>query len=133
MNFTSIEQSKRLVELGLNPESADAFWNNFDESKDKRPIICLNYKYTPRKDVWGGIPCWSIGALLDVMPHKIIAKEGPTSWLEIVKYSDNYLIKYDIFGVDFDKVPCAKGITLLEAAYNMAVWLLENGYINKNK
>ena len=36
MNYTSIEQSKKLLELGLNPESADMHTELFDE----KGVIC---------------------------------------------------------------------------------------------
>ena len=66
MNYTSIEQSKHLLELGLDPGSADMHYNFYRDEWDKVksngniPSLMMNSL--------DDIPCWSVGALLDVMP-----------------------------------------------------------------
>ncbi|MBP3732444.1 MAG: hypothetical protein J6I84_04285 [Bacilli bacterium] len=61
--YTSKEQSKKLVELGLNTETADMFYNGGDPDFKVRNGIhksedCLS--------------CWSLGALLDVLAKKAL-------------------------------------------------------------
>ena len=126
MNYTSIEQSKKLLELGLSPESADMCYSNEAEFIGKveyteHPYLLLNDDELSETD----LPCWSVGALLEVMPQ-----------------TNKFHTKVDI---EFNRVtfePCdddiiqdentfhySDGKTLIEAVYNMIVWLLENNYI----
>lgn len=60
MIATSIEQSKKLLELGIDPNTADIFyadgerlavWNNKEVNLDNEDI-----------------PCWSLAALLNILP-----------------------------------------------------------------
>ena len=67
-NFTSPEQSRRLLELGLPTDSADFYWNIFnDGSHTKYPnYICY------RDIEWWNIdseviPCWSVGRLIEII------------------------------------------------------------------
>ena len=65
-NYTSLEKSKKLLELGLNPESADMYypWDADSKSVFNIPIVKDDYSMSC-------IPCWSLGALLEVMPKAI--------------------------------------------------------------
>ena len=70
-HYTSIEQSKHLLELGLKAETADMQW--FLE--DNYGIVQI------KEDLedWGGdctIPCWSVGALLMLMPNGSFIKKS---------------------------------------------------------
>ena len=67
-NFTTPEQSKRLLELGVPADSADCFW--FDE----RDIMFLKdelYSDEAKDGEWvratDYTPCWSVGRLIEIM------------------------------------------------------------------
>lgn len=120
MNYTTIEQSKNLLELGLNPESADMLfpWNGY--SNIEIPVIGK----TGNSSVL--IPCWSVGALLEVMP--VILKLRYRAFL--TPHSVGYCCAYsdcsESFHVEDEK-------TAINACYKMVVWLLENNYIKKGE
>lgn len=66
-NFTTPEQSKRLLELGVPADSADCFW--FDE----RDIMFLKdelYSDEAKDGEWvratDYTPCWSVGRLIEI-------------------------------------------------------------------
>lgn len=66
-NFTTPEQSKRLLELGVPADSADCFW--FDE----RDIFFLKdelYSDEAKDGEWvratDYLPCWSVGRLIEI-------------------------------------------------------------------
>lgn len=70
-NFTTPEQSKRLLELGVPRWTADCFrWDfscSFDISEDKRystSIYVLCYEY--QRDFYDKLPCWSVGRLMEI-------------------------------------------------------------------
>lgn len=66
-NFTTPEQSKRLLELGVPADSADCFW--FDE----RDLMFLKdelYSDEAKDGEWvratDYLPCWSVGRLIEI-------------------------------------------------------------------
>ena len=70
-NFTTPEQSKRLLELGVPAWTADCFrWDFYTGlglSGDKRystsiSFICYEYQ----RDLHGKLPCWSVGRLIEI-------------------------------------------------------------------
>lgn len=108
--YTSIEQSKKLLGLGLSPKSADKCWCTAVKG---RPQVVENQGYNEYGDF--EIPCWGVGSLIKVMPDIILTKEGPT---------------YGFGHPDSSHI--TESNSIIEAAYNMVVWLLENGYIGIN-
>lgn len=112
MKYTTVEQSKKLLELGLNPNSADMYYGY----KKEKP------EYLPYEDIEIMalcIPCWSVDALLEILPmHSTLDHEVNGWWC---------CVNFDI--VDTRKDNEIQGTNPLEALYNMVVWLLENNYI----
>ena len=64
---TSLEQSKKLIELGIDVNTADMFWDllDGDEPDEKIPNCCWD-----RFDIAINefVPAWSLSALLGLMP-----------------------------------------------------------------
>jgi hypothetical protein len=62
-NFTTIEQSKRLLELGVSADSADLFyhkggkWISIFQMEDKTSDFPARFERTP---------CWSVGRLIEI-------------------------------------------------------------------
>lgn len=131
VNYTSIEQSKKLLELGLSPESADMIHicsiirgkeNGFLDVVPKESILYAMHTTIEEKEK--SIPCWSLGALLELIP--IITKKlsHPPSLTKALDGS-GYFIEYPCYPnlpIYVDKNP-------IKVAYKAIVWLLENGYI----
>lgn len=83
-NFTSLEQSKRLIELGVPVDSADCVGYIVDKSdifneyfqKGETRITAINPRHTYTQvttlkcgEVWldEPFPCWSVGRLIDII------------------------------------------------------------------
>lgn len=66
-NFTTPEQSKRLLELGVPADSADCFW--FDE-RDLMFLKDILYSDEAKDGEWvratDYTPCWSVGRLIEI-------------------------------------------------------------------
>lgn len=81
------------------------------------------------------IPCWSVGALLELMPS-VIEKNGKEYVLELLKDIDDepfYILRYyDLKNIEYDIVQREEE-NLTVVLYQMTVWLLENKYINKGE
>ena len=70
-NFTTPEQSKRLLELGLPADSADCY---HDLSLNRRGMLAINGVYSldvPYNHFFSDgkhcyLPCWSVGRLIEI-------------------------------------------------------------------
>ncbi len=108
---TTIEQSKKLVELGIDVNTADMCYRivayNPNDTHVYQPYCFVG---TLESD----IPAWSLSALLELFDDKAgIAKEYGT-W----------------FAYDNGKSHCSKHCdNPLDAAFKMVCWLKENGKI----
>jgi len=65
-SYTDLEQSKKLAEI-LPIESADMNWTPCDNGK-KEYYKAVNERISTNFEKKYHIPCWSLAALLDVMP-----------------------------------------------------------------
>ena len=114
---TSLEQSKKLLELGIDVKTADMFWfvpaddeGEFDEEVNviqNKADYCLFEKVMDFNDT-PYIPAWSLSALLELIPNYVINKTDGTIYANLyynVKSSYNNLV---------------------DAAFEMVVWLKEN-------
>lgn len=126
---TSIEQSKKLLELGLSPKTADMFYM----AGKGEPLVIGDKLLAIGSDDYdaiGGpdVVAWSLSSLLELMPKRIWCGItdyafgiGTTEDEWHAQYTERYAIVYKRAG------------NLLEASYDMMVWLLENNYIKKEK
>jgi len=62
-NFTTPEQSKRLLELGVPKDSADCYYTAYGLIS----VIMLNINDTSFLCEVGCTPCWSVGRLIEIM------------------------------------------------------------------
>ena len=101
--YTDVEQSKKLAEI-LPPESADMWWAeryagrvmaNGQYIVEEKPVYYPsltkpsndNYSQDTIKDV----PCWSLSALLDVLPDEV----GDNHYLTLDKEGKEYCCCYE--------------------------------------
>ncbi len=103
-NFTTFEQSKRLIELGIPVDSADCVGYIVDKSEDvcneyfqkgETRITAINPRHTYTQvttlkcgEVWldEPFPCWSVGRLIDII-------NNTTKLGYLVLYSSDILIE----------------------------------------
>lgn len=114
---TTISQSRKLIELGLDPNSADMVWTT---ANPDLPIL-LAYPIEDCNNWNDKIPAWSLSALLEVIPKETLPaleyREGNKEW------EANVWIHHNIHCIShYDKM-CA--------VYSMVCWLLEQGLIKK--
>ena len=130
--YTSIEQSNTLIGLGLDPKSADMYYflDPTPAGNIYVPSLMIAEKHLksrmPEYDK-GDIPCWSTDSLIRLLPEKIFGpepKDHPTE-LMMGKVHGKYSVMYfDWTGMQHG--PEFTGEILLDALYNMVVWVLEN-------
>ena len=136
-HYTTIEQSKKLIELGLSAESADMEYiaqYGSDDEYFEPAVFKIETEIDSDYPEPVTLPCWSLGALLEVMPLYLYDEDDDFYMMALDHNSNGWNVSYggeDEY--DFIRFADEGGKTPIEAAYNMVVWLLENGYIEKRE
>ena len=138
---TSLEQSKKLIELGIDINTADIWWAERYEGRvteDGQYIIAkepyyylsltkpsdINYSQDTIKD----IPAWSLSALLKLMPFHIIENNqryGFYQWKGLNSQGETYCFEYkSTIGTRlYETIHWNNPIV---PAFEMVCWLKEN-------
>ena len=117
-SYTDLKQSKRLAEI-LPHESADAFYDSAEPEKRQKPIVGSPDEYLDMED-WA-IPCWSLAALLNVIPKHI--KDYNVLRIDI---SNDFAIWYDEIGSGVNNdLPNITMESAVDACYEMILKLHE--------
>lgn len=118
---TTKEQSKHLIELGLDPETADMCVH------DEDGIQPFPYKSTPLNERNEFQPMWSLDKLMKLMPAQINYK-GQFYELELSWYDERlYYKKYGHSVSDSLHAECADDY--VDACCKMIAWLLNENVI----
>ena len=103
---TSLEQSKKLLELGIDVNTADMYWwstskRSYIEAMDDGDF----------NEAEGHIPAWSLSALMNLLDDKAGLAKDYGLW----------------FCYDNGKSHCTKHYNeMIDAAFEMVCWLKEN-------
>lgn len=106
---TSLEQSQKLIELGIDIDTADMLWTYDFMVNDINGLNVISELLKPEKN---DIPAWSLTALLKLMPYYILHSPNPLSE------------KYCCICVEYEIE--TYGDSQLDAVFEMIVWLKEN-------
>ena len=119
---TSLEQSKKLLSLGLDPSTADMCYPHFirhgADTYNEIPEIAedIDYPYE--------MPCWSLVALLELMPDGVQT------------YKTYNYVRIDITFVHNGIVTGSNRVedkTYIDAVFEMVCWLIEQKHIKVKK
>lgn len=111
---TDIDQSKKLIELGIDINTADMLWTYDFMVNDINGLNVISEQLKPEEN---DIPAWSLTALLKLMPKCIISTPNPLS--------TNYCYR----NIEFDMECYADNP--VDAAFEILVWLKENNLKEK--
>ena len=116
--YTTIEESKQLIEAGLDVDTADMHYIKCIRDTDIVYIPELLYD-DPLSEI--DYPCWSLAALIDLIPEGI-------HW---------YLDENGLTIAEVDYYKDGKEVYVFRELYrnpvDAIVWLLKNNYIKSNK
>lgn len=130
----SIEQMKHLQELGLDTSDASIYWARvshgsriYDKSKGKWFMSLQKEFQTCGFISYETLPAYTLQDILNKLPESIqiydlyIFKKVGLWWLKYVDVTNNGTVR-------LEKMP-----KLIDAAYYMLCWVIENGYLETNK
>lgn len=128
-----IEQAKHLHELGLDTSNAYMCWI-VDESMKYKPFISLSSDAIEHVDaITSAIPTFTSQDILDILPKEMTPM--PTDRIKFKLCIYDGAIFY-CFKDRIDDILVQFRIDengLIDAAYEMLCWLIENGYIETNE
>lgn len=118
---TTIEQSKKLIKLGLSADTADMYYyNNDDIPQIISDIKSLKENINPKFYTLA----WSLSALIELMPKYLLNDDDEEFGLEIVTtYKNEYEVCYQ------ELLPPIYNSSLFDAVFKMVCYLLENKLI----
>ena len=123
-NCTSIEQSQKLIELGIDTSSADMCYD-LGRGEEKAHLECDNFiayftndEYPEMADRY--IPAWSLSALLELMPKEL------EDDLDLCYGTFDGNGEYQALWACSCMNRVSFGDTLIDAVFKVVCWLLEN-------
>lgn len=129
----SIDQMKHLRELGLNTSDASMYWARVshgsrvdDKSKGKWFLSLQKEFLVCGFTSYESIPTYTLQDILDKLPSYITYNDEEYQ-LQILPPC----ICYRCVNYTFDDLDYKNNVDILENAYNMLCWCIENGYILK--
>ena len=136
---TSIEQSKKLKELGIDTDTADMHWQYIEEDNGQ-----LQWFYFPKDfsiNENESIPAWSLTALWELLPSDFDVKgEFGTSNYQIRPRKYRFSADIDVYQIAYgnyhwfkdgsntwwDMINTSECENFVDAAFEMVCWLKEN-------
>ena len=141
---TSLEQSERLLALGLKRETADMYATNMsskginytDDWKIGSIPYCNAISFLNsqglqlEKTAWSIIPAWSLHRLIEMVPNKISVFNSSASLIV-----SNEKVQYYLHDVEYSDyltgAGCWKSGNIYDNIIDCIGWLIIEGYFNK--
>lgn len=127
-NYTNIEQSRKLLELGLRPESADMYYKQKIGERTDLPYyeVVVGHSFAAEQNLFSfrnglEIPCWSVGALLELLNYPKLYEDRLGD--EDVWFCESFIEEWS----EYYQGDAMK--TQIDAVYILICWLLQNEYI----
>ena len=135
MKVLTIEQMNRLKELGVDTSIASmAIYDIYAGENKVYDIIASNGAFPEDQEydrfgygIYSAVafckkPVFTLQDIIELLPYTFNGY-----YLEICKSSIAYYFIYE--NVNGEDSKMEKGDTILQAAYNMLLWVIENGYL----
>lgn len=136
----SIDQMRHLKELGVDTSKASMLWIkpqegvyfvSYPKLSDGEWLLSINIEDDRVKALCETVPAFTLQDILDKLPHYL--NPFPSKQILFAWMIERDTIAYR--NVE-DVNDCLKHFTndlLIDAAYDMLCWCIENGYIGKEK
>ena len=134
-HYTSIEESRKLVEARLDTRTADMFW-----ATEINTVVPTPYVTDLGEGEYGvpcveSLPCWSVGALLMSLPNRIALNGAVDNQheavLEITKGERMFTVEYVVHGWDNTVLFGQGSIRPISALVGIIETLIEKGHIKQ--
>ena len=137
-----VHQMYHLQELGLEMKETMLYWARCVDNNPRAAthygkwvLIKGNNAQTVGLMCWEFIPAYTLQDVLDALPNSIGGDEEVGYWLQIEQMArkfDDWRVSYVSVSQD-EYLHCFQSTNLIDAAYELLVWCLENKLIETNK
>lgn len=126
----SIEQMKHLQELGLDTSDASMCWCRAISYKSTWELEIYEYVINQKLDskFWETTPTYTLQDILDKLPTLIIISSD--FYKICIEPSCGYWDIY-YYKSDATELISKKSENIIDVAYDMLCWCIENGYVGK--
>ena len=129
-----IEQVKHLQEMGLEMKKTMLYWIVFNVGHENNFVTTREHAMEVLDESCGMLPAYTLQDVLDALP-KDISKDGCTWYASLYIDFENNRIAYgntDRYGFEiYHEIMIEKD--LIDAAYSMLCWAIENKFVETNK
>lgn len=127
---TTLAQSKELMELGLNPETADMHWfGSWSEwNLDIIPYkdVSLPKYITAENKGEFILPAWSLSTLIDLIPAATFLQEVNDMCYGSIEIDNKDLMEEAREGFGSSTIKTIKADNLFDVVYGLVAWYLTN-------
>ena len=121
---TSLEQSQKLIELGIDIKTADMYFNTHQDGYFPIGNSKIDWDLVHYDEA---IPAWSLSALIDILSDTLTDEDGVVFGLNIKK---NFIEYYNpSMGALYATYHSIIAEDLVDAAFEMVCWLKESNKI----
>ena len=134
----SIEQMQHLQELGLKLKETMLYWVVYEVGHENNFVTTKENAMEVIDESCGMLPAYTLQDVLDALPASI--KHKDFRYYLVYNKSEGFIGYY---GVDFDGnnryaryeefYNGIDGLSVIDAAYSMLCWCIEQGYVETNK
>lgn len=134
----TIEQMQTLKGLGVDTSKASAYYiylptsnaviDNTDEINETPTSF---WRHNPLSK--SEIPAFTLQDILEILPTTIVAGTWSYDLTSDLKNHIAYLLNDELFSDEDEFLHTETGENLLDIAYRMLVWVIQNGYLKTNK
>lgn len=134
LGWTTLDEAKKLVEAGLDTNTADMGYEletqspratSFTQLEKYFKALYVSPIYEPMTKAY---PCWSLGALIGILPYKIKYEQDTYRVLGTKNH-----VSYPRLTTLWPELYSKDGNNTIECVVNMIIILLEDGYIKKTE
>lgn len=122
---TTIEQSKKLIELGIDVNTADMYY--YKENVFNNALSTFNgallVKGNSKPEVEYTIPAWSLSALIELMPKHLLDDDEEFALEIYITYKNKYAVCYQ------ELFPAIHSSSLFNVVFQTVCYLLKNKLI----
>lgn len=136
-----ISQMQHLKDLGIDTSKAGAVrtdilvTSDLDEFQKAEDVLVFTESESDYFEFENPIDTFTLQDILDLLPKEIRDKDDD-KFVLTVEYGIRHkvwYIGYYYYDVSFNDNDFFKGKELIDAAYEMLCWCIENGYVKTNK
>lgn len=128
-----VQQMQHLQELGMDLKETMLYWVVYEAGHENNFVTTKENAMEVIEESCGMLPAYTLQDVLEALPESIL-KNDIQYWLSIcratisiwmISYSDDVDLTTNLHHEEYE--------SLIDAAYSMLCWAIEQGYVETNK